>query len=404
MKNRPRIAFFTDCYHEVNGVAHTSRQFEAFARRRELPFLCVRAGESTFHRQDATISTLELRRGPVRLRLDRDLTFDLLLWRHTEVVECVVKDFEPDLIHITGPGDIGQLGAYIAHRLRIPLVASWHTNLHEFGAHRLGTLLSFLPPNWRADLTRVVESQILRGVLRFYRIARVLMAPNEDLTDMLELSTGRPTYLMRRGVDTELFSPYRRDLDDGVFRLGFVGRLTPEKNVRLLARVERELLDAGLTNFRFLIVGEGSERVWLERNLQHCEFTGVLKGIELARAYANMDLFLFPSRADAFGNVVLEAMASGVPAVVTNEGGPKFLLQHGVSGYVAIDDGDFAAAAVEMMSHPERCSAMREEARRQASAAASWDSVWERVYDAYSRAAQSSHEIGVALPVNGAAQ
>ncbi|MCI0528302.1 MAG: glycosyltransferase [Nitrospira sp.] len=353
MKEYPRVAFFPDSHDEVNGVAHTSRQLKAFAQRRGLPFLCVHAGEVTRSFQGDPITTLELRRGPVKFGLDRDLSFDLLLWRYTQLAIQAVREFQADLIHITGPGDVGQLGAYIAYSLGIPLVASWHTNLHHYAAWRLEKLLSFLPEAWLTSISSHVEHQVLRAVLRFYKMARMLMAPNEELVKLLEQRTGKPSYLMRRGVDMELFSPAKRDLQDGVFRLGFVGRLTPEKNVCFLAEVERTLQVAGKTHFRFLIVGDGSERPWLEHHLKQADFTGVLKGEDLARAYANMDLFVFPSHTDAFGNVVLEALASGIPAVVTSQGGPKFLVQSGISGYVAADDHDFLGAVVALMSNPK---------------------------------------------------
>ena len=187
---------------------------------------------------------------------------------------------------------------------------------------------------------------------------------------------------MRRGVDTSLFSPARRDTQDGVFRLGYVGRLRPEKNVRFLAGLERNLLLAGKTSFRFLIVGDGSERAWLERNMRRATFAGVLEGTALARAYANIDLFVFPSRSDTFGNVVLEALASGTPAVVTAHGGPKFIVQHGVSGHIASDDRDFLDAVLALMSKRELHRQMREAARRSA-CAVSWDSVFDQVYQAY---------------------
>jgi len=88
------------------------------------------------------------------------------------------------------------------------------------------------------------------------------------------------------------------------------------------------LISAGKTNFKFLIVGEGNEREFLEKNLKQVEITGFLDGEELSKAYANMDVFVFPSETDAFGNVVQEANASGVPSIVTNQGGPKFIVRH----------------------------------------------------------------------------
>ncbi len=112
---------------------------------------------------------------------------------------------------------------------------------------------------------------------------------------------------MPRGVDAELFHPAKRQRSPGDNEqiLGFVGRLSVEKNVALLAQVQQELERVGNSNFRFLIVGHGAEESWLRERLPQAEFAGVLHGEELAAAYANMDLFVFPSHTDTFGNVVL---------------------------------------------------------------------------------------------------
>src|SRR5208282_4808597 len=228
-----------------------------------------------------------------------------------------------------------------AHTLRIPLVASWHTNLHQFAARRLGKLLNFLPLHFSARCTHWAQRSALRPIMRFYRIARATLAPTPNQVRWLEHATGRPSFLMPRGVDCEQFRPRHRSVHDGILRLGYVGRVTPEKNVRFLVDIERSLLAAGRRNFSFLIVGDGSERQWLERNLKHAIFTGILRGHLLAEAYANMDLFLFPSRADTFGNVIQEAAASGVPSVVTSEGGPKQLIVPGITGCVAENDQQF---------------------------------------------------------------
>jgi hypothetical protein len=153
---------------------------------------------------------------------------------------------------------------------------------------------------------------------------------------------------MGRGIDTDLFRPERRARTDDAVVVGFVGRLMPEKNLRLLPRVAAALRAARIANFRFQITGAGSERPWLERNLPGAEFTGLLSGEPLAKAYANLDIFAFPSHTDTFGNVVQEALASGVPAVVTESGGPRFIVRPGVSGLVAASDDEFCARIVEL--------------------------------------------------------
>jgi glycosyltransferase involved in cell wall biosynthesis len=214
-------------------------------------------------------------------------------------------------------------------------------------------------------------------------MARVLFAPNPELCALLERTTGRPCRLMPRGVDAELFHPAKRrrkSEDDGAV-LGFVGRLSVEKNVTLLAQIQQELEQMGQSNFRFLIVGHGNEEAWLRERLPRAEFTGVLKGEALAEAYARMDLFVFPSHTDTFGNVVLEALASGVPAIVTPDGGPATIVRNGETGRV-VPDEEFAAAIAGVLAGPERHAQMRLAARSYA-LTMSWDSVFEDVYAAY---------------------
>jgi glycosyltransferase involved in cell wall biosynthesis len=212
-----------------------------------------------------------------------------------------------------------------------------------------------------------------------------LLAPNTELIEMLEHGTGRKANLMIRGVDTELYSPAKRTASDGIFRFGFVGRLRAEKNVRLLAALEKRLLDAGKKNFHFLIVGEGSERAFLESNMQTAELPGFLDGEALSEAYANMDVFVFPSDTDAYGNVVQEANASGVPCIVTDQGGPKFIVKEGETGFVARNLDEFVKYAIELIDDPEKLLRMKQQSLAFA-LTRSWDSVFENVYRTYGEA------------------
>lgn len=384
-RQRPRVAFFSDSYHEVNGVALTSRQFDAFARRHDIPFLNVHVGPETRLDRAGNVATLELQRGPWKFSVERDMSFDVNLLRHRRLAAQTVRDFRADLIHITGPSDCGILGALTAAWLDLPLVASWHTNLHEFAGRRLQKLLGWTPPAVREALGGAAESLSLSLCAWYYRHASVILAPNRELMDLMHRLTRRPVFAMRRGVETHVFSPEHRQRTDDAFVMGFVGRVTPEKSVRFLKQIEDHLLATGHRNFRFLIVGDGSELGWLRENLRHAEFPGVLKGEALSRAYANMDLFVFPSHTDTFGNVVQEAMASGVPSIVTASGGPKFLVTSGETGFVAADDASFLRLVAEMIQdrdlHARMCRLSREHAL-----AISWDGVFEDVFQAYPHA------------------
>jgi glycosyltransferase involved in cell wall biosynthesis len=382
----PRVAYFPDSFHEVNGVAHTSRNFVAFARRRGIPMLCVRAGEKTqLCAAEGSVQALELGRSPLAVQLERDLYFDPLFFRYSGLISETVRAFRPEVIHITGPSELGIFGAYFAWKLKVPLVASWHTNVHEYAARRMAWLMRHMGKAG-STIERSVEKAALAATSRFYRLAKVLYAPNPELCALLERKTGRPVRLMQRGVETEIFAPQQRTREacDGRIVLGYVGRLSVEKNVALLPRVDKELRARGIVA-EWLIVGHGSEDEVLRRGLPGVKLTGVLRGEALSEAYANMDVLVFPSHTDTFGNVVLEALASGVPAVVTPDGGPASIVQDRVTGRIA-KDAEFAAAIAEMLAPSGICGesfrAMRVAARRYAMQC-TWDAVFERVVDAY---------------------
>lgn len=334
---------------------------------------------------EGSVTSLELPRGRLSIPLDKGLCFDPAWFRHIAAISRVVRDFHPEIIHITGPSEVGILGAWLAYRLGVPLAASWHTNLHQYAAARSRWLFEGIGQGTAAQTIDRIEQMTLWLSTRFYRRASVLFAPNPELCQMLEKNTGRPCRLMRRGIDGQLFSPERRERQAGDrdFILGYVGRLSVEKNVGLLIRVQRELESRGIRNFRFRIVGQGREEKWLRECLPRAEFTGVLRGEALARAYAGMDVFVFPSHTDTFGNVVLEALACGVPAVVTPEGGPCSLVCHARTGLIA-QDADFPAAIASILADAELHASMRQQARAFA-LAASWDAVFEKVYAAYTQ-------------------
>jgi glycosyltransferase involved in cell wall biosynthesis len=379
---RLRVAFFPDAYHEVDGVANTSRHFEAFAALRGLPFLIVNAGPRDETVTSGSVTRIQLRRSEMSFPLDGAHQYDLLFLRHYRKVAALVRDFQPDVIQITGPSDVGTLGAMLAHWLRVPLAASWQTNLHQYARSRMSPLFSRLPKALSGRLLNAVEYWSFRAAARFYHIPSLLFAPNQEMVNRLETATGKPCFLMSHSVDTRVFSPEFRDRQGGPFTIGYVGRLTVEKNVRWLARLEQALLAKGHGDFRFVVVGEGGEERWLRENMRQATFTGVLIGKDLSREFANMDVLAFPSETDTFGLVVLEALASGVPAVVTAAGGPKFSVRHGKTGYVANNFDEFVASVETLLTQPGLLSSMRGAARQYA-LSTSWEPIFEGMYAAY---------------------
>jgi len=325
MTASPRVALLCETYHEINGVALTARQLVDYAKRHDSPLLAIHGGRQPGAWDEGSVRRVELERSWGSVGIERDLEYDFFFWRYLRRIRKELQLFRPDVIHITSPGELGQLGAYFA---------------------------------------------------------RVTLAPTEPQVAWLEKELGKPSFLMPRGVDGEQFNRKHRTVDDETLRLGFVGRVTPEKGVRLLREIERELIGRGLNDFRIMIVGDGSEVAWLKKRLRHADFTGVLRGEDLARAYANMDLFVFPSRTDTFGNVIQEAAASGVPSVVTNEGGPKHLVVAGKTGLIAGTNAEFVAKVVELALGRNRLREMGEAARERVSGV-SWDGAFEKTYLAY---------------------
>lgn len=360
----------------------TSQRLVKFAQGRDFPFLCIHAGRKTETRQEGSVTYLTLKRSPLSFSLDEELAYDPFFQRYAGRIDKQLEDFKPDVIHITGLNDISIVGAYLGWKHQIPILGSWHTNLHEFAAHRLAKMLRFLPASTVKGITGFAEKKILDGAVLYYKMPKVVLAPNQELIDVLASGTNRRSQIMTRGVDTELFSPRHRTVDDDIFRIGFVGRLRAEKNVRLLVDLEKELIARGQTNFKFLIIGEGSERGFLEENMRNAELPGFLDGDDLSTAYANMDLFIFPSKTDAFGNVAQEAFASGVPVIVTDIGGPKFLVEPDRTGFIAKDLGEFVEYTVQLMSDRAKLAEMKNHSRESAMSK-SWDAVFESVYDGY---------------------
>lgn len=378
MSGAPRVALFADSLLEVNGVALTCRMLEEHARRCGLPLLVVHAGPETRCSEEDGRKRLSLKTSPLHSSLENDLKFDWLFGRHAGRVIEALRSFRAELVHITGPNHTGFLGSIAAWRLKLPVVMSWHTNVHDYAAYRL----PHVAPDW---LRRLARQASWGGLALYYRQARVILAPNHEIAAALERAAKKPVRLMPRGVDCEFFHPRKRLRTDGTFSIGYVGRLSPEKSVRRLAEVARALGKAGVADFRVEIIGGGSEQGWLRENVANARLPGVLKGEALAQAYANFDVFVFPSETDTYGNVVQEAMASGIPCVVMRAGGPASIVMDGVTGRVCRTAEQMAAAVVELAQRPEIRRRLGEAARR-AAEKRTWEAVGEIVWSAYGEA------------------
>jgi len=288
-----------------------------------------------------------------------------------------VERFAPDLIHVSVPDILNTRAQTFAISRGLPVVASLHTRFETYPAHYPGL-------RWLAALAAAQQR-------RFYRRADLVLVPTVPLLkEMKETRGDDHVALWSRGVDRERFSPANRDRDwrraqgwsdDDVVVL-FFGRLVLEKGVDTFADAIRLLQQRG-HNVRPLIVGAGPAEPRL-RDLDGAHFTGHLDDGDLSRAVASADMMLIPSRSEAFGNVVLEAMAAGLAVVSADAPSAAALIRDGRTGLLVAssDPAGYAAAAEHLITHSDERRRLGE-AAREASSAYSWDAASAQAEAAY---------------------
>lgn len=295
-----------------------------------------------------------------------------------------LEAFNPTLIHISAP-DLGGLGALrYGRRNGIPVVASFHT--------RFDTYPRYYGLGW-------AEGLLTRYMRYFYARCEHVYPPSQSMADeLLREGIGKEMRLWTRGVESALFDPAKRDMewrrslgfnDDDVVVV-FVGRLVLEKGIEHFARS----ISAARTeapSLRALVVGGGPEKERFGKLAPDAVFLGHQAGEDLARAYASSDIFFNPSITETFGQVTLEAMASGVPALCANAAGSLSLVDHGVTGFISEPDVDgFAARLSELAASPSLRAAMSEAGRRKA-LTYSWEAILDELIDNYRDAMAAYH-------------
>jgi glycosyltransferase involved in cell wall biosynthesis len=288
---------------------------------------------------------------------------------------CLVRAWRanpPDAVHIVTEGPLGWSALRTAKRLGIAITSSFHTNFHGYAAH--------YGASWTAKA-------VMAYLRHFHNRAGVTIVPTAQMRDELAGRGISSLAVVGRGVDCGLFNPARRS---EALRKSFgssaespvvlhVGRLAAEKNLAVLfaafAAIHKHRRDA-----RLVIVGDGPERARLQHAFPGHHFTGMLTGAPLAEHYASADLFLYPSLSETFGNVTLEAMASGLAVVAFDYAAAREHMRHMENG-VLVPFGDaksFVAMASMLTRSPHTIQMLREQARVKAE---SLD--WDKVFDAF---------------------
>ena len=283
--------------------------------------------------------------------------------------------FKPDLIHVVNPAVLGLAGLFYSKVMKLPLVASYHTHLPKYLQHYglgmlEGVLWELLKAGHNQAELNLCTSSVMVGELTHHGIERV--------------------DLWQRGVDTEMFQPYlaSREMrsrlsqghpDDPL--LLYVGRLSAEKEVDRI----KPVLEA-IPNARLALVGDGPHRSALEVHFTdtNTHFVGYLHGLELASAFASADAFIFPSRTETLGLVLLEAMATGCPVVAARSGGITDIVTDGANGYLfdPNDERGAIAATEKLLQHQQERETLRQNARQEAERW-SWAAATQQLRDYY---------------------
>ena len=366
-----KIAIFTDTFiPQVNGVAKTLERFTGYLQRNGIEYY-VFAPENTA--EDSFVTNVKKMKSlPLSIYPECRLAIP-----NPVFIKKELQRFQPDLIHIATPFNMGLFGMYYAKRLGIPLVGSYHT---DFDAYLKYYKVEFL-------------SRFLWNYLRwFHSSLQKTFVPSHETLKQLQNKGFRDLHIWSRGVDCSLYHPhYEKQTVRDTYGIGakyilsYVGRMAPEKDIDTLIEIIQKINQTLGDSVHWLLVGDGPLTEEMKANVtENVTFTGYLKGKELAAVYASSDLMVFPSATETFGNVVLESLASGTPVIGANAGGVKNILQHGTTGYLCNpkDTDAFCAAIEDLLDSGPIIEKMGQSGREYA-LSQNWDTIFEKLLGHY---------------------
>jgi glycosyltransferase involved in cell wall biosynthesis len=369
--DRLKIAIVTETYPpEINGVANTMRHLAEGMAARGHDVQLIRPRQPADPRHPDECDVLDLRLVPgLPIPGYRGLRFGLpVYWR----LRRLWYRHRVDLVYIATQGPLGHAALSAAQALKISTITGFHTHFQHYSQHYgLGAL------------TR----QIAETLRHFHNRSDATLVPTVELRDSLAAEGFENLHVFGRGVDIDRFSPNWRSAElrrswgsaeDDLVVL-YVGRIAAEKNLALALAGFRAIQNQ-CPSARFVLVGDGPERPHLQLEYPDLIFAGARVGDELAAHYASGDLFLFPSLTETFGNVVTEAMASGLPVVAFDYAAARTHVSSGVNGVTVPTEAsqNFIAACLDCAGDRERLRRMGFEARR-AALEIGWDRVLGRV-------------------------
>ena len=378
-----RLLFFTDTYlPQVNGVSRTLGRFSDYLQRTGTEHLIVTPRTGGDGRATSATTAALSGSGDFPVRSLASIPFALypqcrLALPMMASLRQEIEAFQPDLIHLLTPFNVGLSGLRFARRHGLPHVASYHTHFDRYMEHY--HMKALIPAYWA--YTRW-----------FHQSCSAIFAPSAETVDVLREQGLHRLRIWSRGIDANLYTPAKRNSAlrqklgiTAPLLLLYVGRIAPEKDIDTLTAIMHTLPDSIRSQVHWLIAGNGPRLQQLQDEApEGVTFLGHQEGEALAELYASADLFVFPSSTETFGNVVLEALASGLPVVGAAAGGVQELVADGQTGRLceARQPEAFVQAITELLSSPEELANHRE-AARQSALQRSWDSIFSELVQDY---------------------
>ncbi|MED1862036.1 glycosyltransferase family 1 protein [Fictibacillus nanhaiensis] len=373
-----KLALFSDTFHpQINGVARTLKRLTDYLEINGVEYKVIMPSFEEMNQETECKQYYGMKSLPLFLYPECRLAIPQL-----KALDGELNKFKPDLLHVATPFNIGLFGMRYGKKENIPMVASYHTHFDRYLAHYH---LDFLFP------------LLWRYLQWFHRPFEKIFVPSEETRKVLYSKSFTNIEIWSRGVDCDMFTPQNRDYhvrekykitEKYIFL--FVGRLAPEKDLDVLQEIINKLPTTLRECVHWLIVGDGPSRNVVDHwEKKHSNVTcaGYLSGVELAQVYATADLFVFPSSTETFGNVVLEAAASGLPSIVSDSGGVTEIVQDGITGKIctAGDANSFIQNIVSLMEDPLLLQSMKLKARNYA-LTQSWSAIFGNLLMQYEEA------------------
>jgi len=336
-----KICLVSDTVYDVNGVSRFIQDFSKEAIKYKKEFYVISSTEKS---NDEKIQNIFNIKPLFRIKMPFYKSLDLVFPSFFKI-KSKIKDINPDLLHISTPGTVGLCALISAKILKIPVVGIYHTDFP-----------SYVYKNTQSLLVRFLTIKFLK---RFYKNYKALFSRSDEYINIIEkqLNFSRDDlYVLKAGINIKSFDKSYKDdsffnkfkIDKNSFKVLYVGRISVEKNVDKLIKYWKKCFSSEM---ELILVGDCEFKVdAVELKKFNINFLGRQQGVNLSKIYASSDCFIFPSTTDTLGQVVMEAMASGLPVIVTNKGGPKTFVNEEMGYILDINSIEEVSKAIEELS------------------------------------------------------